>query len=441
MNLSKSIKPPVPLPVPRGAGLYPYFAVAVCVIGAAVYVNAAFDVTNPDDYRYFPPFRVGQNNNQNDHLGAEYLSIAKALYREEGFASPFQEPSGATAWMPPVLPAIQASLLWASGGDVDVMMNAVLFVQSAALIAAGWLVLAVIARRAKVRWVPAAVYAVALIAHFRLAFQITHDHGLILLVLTTIFGWACFGRPLASQGQAIGWGVLGGLTALTSPVLGASWAALTMCEFARHRRFSSLLVAVGVSIIVVTPWTIRNYVAFGRLIPIKSNLGFELHQSQCLEPDGVLRAERMFMHPYSQRNTERREYLRLGEMRYLEDKMNQFISSVQEDPVSFVSKVFNRLLASTLVYVPLNEREEEDLYLGLWLSRLTHPLPFLSLVFLLTVRRSALRREQWVAVVLYATFLLPYVLISYYDRYAFPLIPIKVLFVVWGVTHVRALER
>src|SRR5262249_22120174 len=44
--------------------------------------------------------------NNNHHLGAEYLHMAKALVAGDGYASPFGGQTGPTAWMPPILPTI-----------------------------------------------------------------------------------------------------------------------------------------------------------------------------------------------------------------------------------------------------------------------------------------------------------------------------------------------
>ena len=83
------------------------------VIACSVYANLSFALTDRASYQYFPPFKKYVNRNDNRHLGAEYLNIAKAMVDGDGFANPFHEKTGPTAWMPPVLPAILAVLWWA----------------------------------------------------------------------------------------------------------------------------------------------------------------------------------------------------------------------------------------------------------------------------------------------------------------------------------------
>src|SRR5580765_5073015 len=83
--------------------------ITASVCACAVYANLAFAVTNKADYQYFPPFKGYLNANKNDYLAGECVNIAESLVRGEGFANPFDgEKTGPTAWMPPLLPMIQA---------------------------------------------------------------------------------------------------------------------------------------------------------------------------------------------------------------------------------------------------------------------------------------------------------------------------------------------
>ena len=46
------------------------------------------------------------------HLGAEYHCVSKSLVQGKGFTDPFTAPTGPTAWMPPILPVLMASVTW-----------------------------------------------------------------------------------------------------------------------------------------------------------------------------------------------------------------------------------------------------------------------------------------------------------------------------------------
>src|SRR5690349_12716587 len=113
------------VPGTNAAGRAPPLAVAAVVLGVcacSAYANLSFAVTDPADYRWFPPFEPNGNDNENRHLGAENYYIARSLVRGHVFANPFGERTGPTAWMPPALPALLAGLLWACDGDRDAVM-------------------------------------------------------------------------------------------------------------------------------------------------------------------------------------------------------------------------------------------------------------------------------------------------------------------------------
>ena len=46
---------------------------------------------------------------------------------------------------------------------------------------------------------------------------------------------------------------------------------------------------------------------------------------------------------------------------------------------------------------------------------------------------------QWAVIGIYLVYLSPYIAVSYYDRYAAPLLAVKVLLVLWVIDHVLAL--
>lgn len=76
------------------------------------------------------------------NLKTEYWNIARALAAGEGFAHPFQQPTGPTAWMTPVLPLLLCALFIVGGGSVAFVSTAVVVLQTAVLIGTAVLVLA-----------------------------------------------------------------------------------------------------------------------------------------------------------------------------------------------------------------------------------------------------------------------------------------------------------
>jgi hypothetical protein len=427
-------------PFPIIAGL----VVAGVILACCAWASAAYTVTDPSAFRYFPPFKAGRNENASDHLGGEYFCIASAIASGQGYSNPFHQPTGPTAWMPPVLPTLFAGLLWISSGNKDFVTAAAVLFQVSALILTGFLVVGLANRYGrKVGAVFAAcVYLGAVLWDFHDWFQFTHDHALILLVVNAILAVLLWRDPTATRRAALTWGIVGGGCALVSPIVGILWAALTVPSALLRRRFAASAVAVVAACVVVTPWTVRNLIAFGRLIPIKSNAAYELYQSQCLQDDGLVHGRTFRTHPYATDGPERREYASMGETRFLDHKMDLFRKSVAADPVDFCDRVASRLLGVTLWYMPGNRKHLLERPWQVWFNRVLHPLPFVGLLvlaFAAPFRR--LNQVELACVVIYGLYFLPYVLISYYNRYALPMLGVKTLLIVFGTDRLLSVLR
>jgi hypothetical protein len=421
--------------------LLPLLAVALLVtviVACSVYANLSFLVTDRASLRYFPPFRAQFDANWNRALGGEYMNIAQAMASGQGYSHPFSQPTGPTAWQPPVLPALLAALLRACGGNRDRVVAVVVCLQVLTLIATGLLILALL-RQTTTRvgaFAGVAVFLAALLGQFHWWFQYTHDCWIVLLCLDLLIAGLCWARPLGSWYAAAGWGLFGGLCALTSPVVGFTWVVLSLLAGLRQRGFARLGLAGLVAALTLAPWTARNLLLFGRVIPLKSNLAFELYQTQCLQEGGLLRAGTFRAHPYHGTTQEHQEYRELGEASYLQRKEQQFWRAVWADPQDFLDRVAVRCLGVTLWHVPFWPDEARTPGL-LWLYRLTHPLPFLALlVLVVTGVREPLHPAQWAVIGVYLLYLLPYIAVSYYPRYGVPLVGVKVLLVLWAAERV-----
>jgi hypothetical protein len=430
---SRSSGPP-PIPVRR----FPILAVlflSTVVFGCSIYANLSYAVTHRANYRFFPPFKPDVNANMNNHLGAEYLHIGRALARGKGFANPFGVQTGPTAWMPPVFPCILATLLRVCDSDRDAVMAVVIFLQAFVLVGTGLLVLA-LARQTTRLWASVAVtaYVLGVLCDFHTWFQSTHDCWLVLLAVDLLIAGLCWLRPLHHWQSAAGWGLFGGLCALINPIVAATWGILSIALGWRQRTWARLgltLLAAGLTLL---PWTVRNYLVFGRLLPVKSNVAYELYQSQCLQPDGLVQNTTFGGHPYASPSRERQEYMALGEIAFLERKREQFWQAVQANPQDFISRAGQRFSAATVWYVPFDRSREASRPWVDWLSRLSHPLPFLALLVLcVSAWWRPLHWAQRTVMGVYCLYLLPYIAVSYYDRYAMPLLGAKVLLVIWAI--------
>jgi hypothetical protein len=416
--------------------------IGVVVAACALYANLAFLMTDPHNYRFFPPFRPNENAIGSRHPGYEYFHIAQSLREGKGFANPFVDATGPTAWMPPLLPSILAACLWIGGDRPETVAAMVSVVQACVLVGTGLLVLALARRVAPIvePWLVAAAFAAAVVSDFHYWFQRIFDGWLVLVVIDLLIICCFWLPPLATWKNASAWGLCGGLCLLINPVLGGSWALLSLCNTNHDRAWRRLPLATLLALLVIAPWTVRNYLVFGRWIPVKSNLVYELYQSQCLQSDGLLQMDTMnSFHPHH-RTPEGRQYRRMGEMAYLDLKRAQFYQAVADDPLEFADRVANRFLGATLWYRPVHRADESRRPWITWLSRAVHPLPFVAfLILAFSTLHQPLERALWIVMAIYVSYLLPYVVISYYDRYGLPLLGVKVLLVLGAVERVAAI--
>ncbi len=381
-----------------------------------------------------------------DHLGAEYDSIARAIRNGDGFSDPFGERSGPTAWMPPVIPYILATLYWMFEDHRKPVVVTVVVFQALVVLMTAAIVISE-ARRQRVLIIGYISLCIGLAANFQQLFQITHDVWLQLLLVNLI--WLGFQRRWSCVRGVLQWGLFGGLTALSSPILGGVWAMITTYRWtltrkARHQVRSkqfdawlSLACVAMISLTVVIPWTVRNHRQFDRLLPIKSNGMFELWQSQCLDDDGVLDRRTTALHPWPSNGPLRKEYLQLGEIGFVDRYSTLVTAAIAANPWDFCTRITRRFLAATILYQ--SHDMDEHLIWPTRFKKIVFPLPVVAIVLLLASGKWKQRKVASV-IAIYICVLLPFVLVSYYDRYAAPLVGMKMLAVVYAAAASKCMK-
>jgi hypothetical protein len=408
---------------PARRPLWPIIAASAIVAGVVYYSSS------------------GASQSDNPLLRWETFNIAKSLAAGEGYASPFGGKTGPTAWKQPALPTILAGLMWVYEGDLSDVQYTVNFLNIHILILTGVVVIAA-ARETCVypsiaSFVAAAVYCLWLYAQYRLCFTQAGDCWLQILAVDALIVGHTWFQPLGSKTAAAVWGVVGGLTALINPVLGGGWFVLASATAFGQRSGKPFALALLTCAVVLAPWTIRNYLVFGRFIPVKSNLWYELYQSQCETASGVLRwTTRSSTHPNSSPQA-RREYKEIGEIAFVDRAGQLFRKSVIEDPSRFDDRINDRFQAAMVSYEVYRPDFERRYPLMISLNKALHPLPLVAIAILAV---SALARRlhpaQWIVMAVFLLYLLPSVVISYFERYGIPLIGVKALLLVWVIDGV-----
>jgi hypothetical protein len=261
-------------------------------------------------------------------------NIAYALAQVKGFSNVFRTETGPTAWLAPVYPLIVAAtfkslgVFTARAFFVCVALN-ILFSAAACV--------PIFFAGKRVGGLGVAAGAAWLWALFpsgvMMPFEWIWDTSLSALLAALIL-WATL--ELAESEKWLDWvvyGVLWGLALMTNPALGLLLPFLLGWAAFRGRgesgmRWKRAALAVGVAILCCLPWTVRNYVAFHRFIPVRSNLPFELWLGNNDIFDEHARGGRRSI----TRTEEARRYAQLGETGYMAEKWELATSFMRAHP-------------------------------------------------------------------------------------------------------------
>jgi hypothetical protein len=270
-------------------------------------------------------------------------SIAHSLALGKGFSSPYGAESGPTAWLTPVYPLLIAGIFRIFGVQTpasffaSVIMNMIfsaatcvpIFYAGRRIAGAG------VASGAAWAW---ALFPNAII----LPFQWIWDTSLTTLLVATLL-WATL--RLAESRRWRDWcayGLLWGFTLMVNPAPGALlpfW--LAWLAWRSHRARGPLLerpaldpllrpaLSVAIAVLCCVPWTVRNYIVFHELVPLRSNLGMELYVGNNENYDDV--HPRVF--PYLiTKDRELYRYSKMGEMPFVHEEMRKAVNFIVSHP-------------------------------------------------------------------------------------------------------------
>jgi len=208
-------------------------------------------------------------------------SIADHMMRGYGYSINFAGPNAPTAWQAPGYP-FELYFFESALGDRPLTYLLISLVQcvavSAMVFPVGWLAC---------RWFGARAGALsAWVAAFMplYAWYCTRIHQPADVM--AIYPWVLAGwfRTVESRklGVTLATGLLTGLGAMFSPTMLAVFGVISFVLLVRAVSGSdwpaarAVLIAGVCTLLAITPWTVRNYRVFGRLIPIKDSFPKEL---------------------------------------------------------------------------------------------------------------------------------------------------------------------
>ncbi len=271
------------------------------------------------------------------HFGWEMGRIARSIVEGHGFASPFFDPSGPTAMLPPAYPYLVAACMKLFGGFTVGTTMAVLTLNSGfgslTVIPLYFLAKRVLDERTALvaGWVwvffPYSIY---------LAGGRIYSDALTCLIATLLWLQTVRLEQSRTTRDWLLWGLLWGLGGLVSPVLLGPLPFLAVWLAVRRSRaglswFGPGVLAACVLLAVVTPWTIRNYRAFGRLIPLRDGFWMEVHvgnngDTSDVTPDSA--------HPTTS-PVEYAQWRRLGEIGFMDAKKVEALAFIHQHPGFF----------------------------------------------------------------------------------------------------------
>jgi len=238
--------------------------------------------------------------------------------------------------------------------------------------------------------------------------------ALMLAVMLTGVAWRTRHYTFSSAiWRGVAWGVAFHVSASLMPVCAAllfvEVVVLERKQVAAHLRYLTSLVLVA--ILLVLPWTARNYLTFQKLFFMRDNLGLELAVSnnEFAKPllDDNIKAPK-YHHPGSS-VAEALEVQRVGEIAYNRERMREAIQWINAHPGRFLELT---LLRVRYFWFPHMQRNWQALLYGI-----------LTIIGFAGAWQAARRREPAALLIipLWLTFPLIYYLIESADRYRYPI--------------------
>ena len=290
-------------------------------------------------------------------------NIAFSLAKGHGFSSPYWQETGPTAWLTPVYPALVAALFKVFGIHTPHSFFAIVFL-NVLFSTATCVPLFYIGKR--VGGLGVASGAAWLWAIFPNAILIPYqwvwDTSLAALLMATILWTTLKLADTQSVRAWCGYGLLWGFALMTNPSLGSllpvllGWAAYRACTQTRSG-LMRLALAGGIAVLCCVPWTVRNYLAFHRFIPLRSNLPFELWLGNNEQFD----EQSQVVPPSNPELAEIRNYIHMGETAFMQDKWRKATGFMRAHPRLDIALFARRFVATwTGVEKPIESFRDTD---------------------------------------------------------------------------------
>jgi hypothetical protein len=373
----------------------------------------------------------------------EQGAVAQALLRGDGYADPFGQGTGATAWCGPVFPLVLAGLMRLFGGVTNTTALALsgLQVVLSALVCRHLVRLGDALGQARVGALAAWGWALHPIGVYS-SITIVWDSVFVAFALTWLLAAVARRGPGAAPRTLALLGLGVGAVGLLNPApLVVAPAILAFVLRGRTDRARASLCLALPALLVVAPWSARNYARLGTP-GLKANLGVELMVGNTDGADGGFHP---WVHPaYNERQLEL--YRDLGERDYAALCMRHFRAWVRNHPGAFARLTLIRARTFWLGHDPFSDMplrsgapqaRDAQGWVKWWVHFLTGVLALAGLVAYRDRRGGA-----WLVRGTALLFPLVYYVTHVLERYRFPIEPLVTYLAAWvGLALVERRRR
>ncbi len=375
-----------------------------------------------------------------DHFqfGWEMGRLARSIAQGQGFSSPTDLNSGPSAWTAPVYPYILGGIFRVFGIYTHASAWMILAFNSVFAALTCWTVY-LIANRIFGPWVARgsawtwAVFPYLIYWPVRVVWEASLTTFLLTLAL-----WLTIrmGDGVRRRDWII-FGLLWGLIALTNTaviiLLPFFLGWLMVQRPAYSGRYSGAALCLVVVLLCVTPWTVRNYLTFGRFIFIRDNLALELHEANNNVSSGLWTRNE---HPGNDLASMRR-FQELGEIRFMDEKSHQFREFVSQHPGQFLLFTLQRMFYFWAAPPQATNVAGYDL----WVARHTQFLLAAAFAFAgLALTFCRKNRYRWLLAPFFLVYPLPYYLVNPFPRYKHPIEPVMLVLIVYVLWEAKSVQ-
>ena len=362
-------------------------------------------------------------------FGYEVGRIASALASGHGFASPFPNPSGPTAWLGPVYPLIVAGMFKLFGIYTPASALAVMGINSifSALTCFAIYLLGKELFETKIALLAAWAWA---LMPYSINWSFWIWETAVSTFLFTLLFWLTL--RLARRPRPRTWalyGLLWGVLALTNASCLSFLPVAAIWLWWRLRKQHQFRLAPAAAsallfVLVVSPWVARNYAVMGKFVFPRSDFGEELYMGNHEGSEGLC----MFWdHPVWNRY-EMASFAQQGELAYVAAKQKIAEQWIQQNPGRFAELTLRRV---GFFWFDIPEQGRIAKHFGMG-SRHAMFFAFALLAFWglwLTFRRRY--SEAWLFAGLFLFFPLVYYITHCHPRYQHPITPEMLLLAVF----------